>query len=98
MGYGDGRNPEQRAKLKAISPLTRADEIRIPLMVATGTNDPRVPASEADQIIAAVRGNGREVWHFLAQNEGHGFAKKENADHFTWASFMFWQRHLLGDE
>lgn len=93
--YGDERDPGQRAKLKEISPLTRADEIRIPLMVATGANDPRVPASEADQIIAAVRDNGGEAWHFLAENEGHGFAKKENADYFQWASIMFWRRHLL---
>ena len=96
--YGDERDPAQRAKLKEISPLTRADEIRIPLMVATGANDPRVPASEADQIIAAVRDNGGEAWHFLAQNEGHGFAKKENADYFLWSSILFWQRHLLNEE
>ena len=96
--YGDERDPVQRRKLKEISPLTRADEIRIPLMVATGANDPRVPASEADQIIAAVRENGGEAWHFLAQNEGHGFAKKENADYFLWASIMFWQRHLLDSD
>ena len=95
--YGDERDPQQRAKLKEISPLTRADEIRIPLMVATGANDPRVPASEADQIIAAVRDQGGEAWHFLAQNEGHGFAKKENADYFYWATIMFWQRYLLGE-
>ncbi len=95
--YGDERDAEQRARLKEISPLTRADEIRIPLMVATGANDPRVPASEADQIIAAVRDNGGEAWHFLAQNEGHGFAKKENADYFYWSTIMFWQRHLLGE-
>ncbi len=93
--YGDERDPEQRAKLREISPLTRSDEIRIPLMVATGANDPRVPASEADQIINAVRSNGGEAWHFLAENEGHGFAKKENADYFYWTSILFWQQHLL---
>ena len=93
--YGDERDPEQRKKLLEISPLTRADEIRIPLMVATGANDPRVPASEADQIIELVRSNGGEAWHFLAGNEGHGFAKKENADYFFWASLTFWKRHLL---
>ena len=96
--YGDERDPAQRAKLKEISPLTRASEIDIPLMVATGANDPRVPASEADQMIAAVRANGQEAWHFLAENEGHGFAKKENADYYYWAKLMFWQKHLLGME
>ncbi len=96
--YGDERDPAQRAKLTAISPLTRANEIRIPLMVATGANDPRVPASEADQIIAAVRNNGGTAWHFLAENEGHGFAKKENADYYFWTSLMFWREHLLGGD
>ncbi len=96
--YGDERDPAQRAKLLEISPLTRADEIDIPLLVATGANDPRVPASEADQIIMAVRNEGNEAWHFLAGNEGHGFARKENADYYYWATLMFWQRHLLGGE
>ncbi len=95
--YGDERDPEQRAKLVEISPLTRVDEIDIPLMVGTGANDPRVPASEADQIIEAVRANGREAWHFLAGNEGHGFARKENADYWSLAGLVFWQRHLLGE-
>jgi dipeptidyl aminopeptidase/acylaminoacyl peptidase len=93
--YGDERDPVQRARLMEISPLTRAAEIDIPLLVGTGANDPRVPASEADQIIAAVRANGREAWHFLAANEGHGFARKENADYFSWVTLLFWQRHLL---
>ena len=74
--YGDERVAEERAKLEEISPLNRADAIKIPLMVVTGANDPRVPASEADQIIAAVRKNGRPAWHLLAKNEGHGFRKK----------------------
>ncbi|CAA9522705.1 MAG: FIG00684568: hypothetical protein [uncultured Sphingomonadaceae bacterium] len=94
--YGDERVPEQRAKLAEISPLRRAKEIRIPLMVVTGGNDPRVPASEADQMVQAVRGNGRPAWHLLAKNEGHGFAKKENADYQFWTSLMFWQQNLLG--
>ncbi|KLJ02134.1 peptidase [Luteimonas sp. FCS-9] len=93
--YGDERDPAQRAKLKAISPLTRVDELRIPLLVATGGNDPRVPASEAEQIVAAVRGNGGDAWHLLARNEGHGFHKKENADYYFWTGLQFWQRVLL---
>ncbi len=81
----------------AISPLTRAREIKIPLLVVTGANDPRVPASEADQIIAAVRAQGGEAWHLLGQNDGHGFAKKENADYEFWASLMFWKQTLLAE-
>jgi dipeptidyl aminopeptidase/acylaminoacyl peptidase len=95
--YGDERDPAQRARLIEISPLTRVNEIDLPLMVVTGANDPRVPASEADQIIEAVRAQGREAWHLLAQDEGHGFAKKVNQDYQFWTSLMFWQRTLLGD-
>lgn len=94
--YGDERIPEQRAKLEEISPLTHADKIGLPLMVVTGANDPRVPASEADQLIRAVRNNGRDAWHLLAKNEGHGFRKKANADYQFWASLLFWRKYLLG--
>ena len=96
--YGDERDPEQRAKLEEISPLTRASEIAIPLMVVTGENDPRVPASEADQIISGVRASGRPAWHLLAQNEGHGFRKKANADYQFWSSLLFWQKYLLEEK
>ena len=63
----------------------------------TGANDPRVPASEADQIIAAVRSRGGEAWHLVGLDEGHGFAKKANQDYQFWVSLMFWERVLLGD-
>jgi dipeptidyl aminopeptidase/acylaminoacyl peptidase len=95
--YGDERDPQQRAKLLDISPLTRVSELRLPLMVVTGANDPRVPASEAEQIIAAVRGHGREAWHLLANDEGHGFARKVNQDYQFWTTLMFWERTLLAD-
>ena len=95
--YGDERDPAQRAQLEAISPLNSVDRIRLPLLVATGGNDPRVPASEADQIIAAVRANGGQAWHLLAQNEGHGFHKKENEDYYFWISLLFWKQTLLGE-
>ncbi|WP_114950880.1 S9 family peptidase [Sphingosinicella terrae] len=93
--YGD--ECTEREALLRISPLTRVNELDIPLMVVTGANDPRVPASEADQIVQAVRSQGRTAWHLLGQNEGHGFARKENADYQFWTSLMFWQQHLLGE-
>ena len=96
--YGDERDPAQRARLLAISPMTRVDEIRIPLMVVTGGNDPRVPASEADQIVKAVRAKGRDAWHLLGQDEGHGFSKKVNQDYAFWTSLMFWQQNLIGTQ
>jgi len=94
--YGDERDPKQRAKLLEISPLTRVSELKIPLYVVTGGNDPRVPASEADQIVKAVRQNGREAWHLLAADEGHGFSKKANQDYQMWTTLMFWERNLAG--
>lgn len=93
--YGDERDPKMKAHLEKISPLTNVNKITIPLMVVTGANDPRVPASEADQVVQAVRANGGEAWHFLAKDEGHQFKKKENLDAQFWASLMFWQKYLL---
>jgi dipeptidyl aminopeptidase/acylaminoacyl peptidase len=93
--YGDERDPVQRAKLLEISPLTRVAEITKPMMVVTGGNDPRVPSSEADQIVKAIREKGGTAWHLLGKNEGHGFAKKENIDYNFWTSLMFWKQTLL---
>lgn len=93
--YGDERDPAQRKKLMEISPLTRVSDIKKPLFVVTGANDPRVPASEADQIVAAIRKNGGTAWHLVGTNEGHGFAKKENADYNFWTSLLFWKQYLL---
>lgn len=95
--YGDERDPKQREQLMKISPLTSVDKIKIPLLVATGGADPRVPPTEADQMIKAVRANGGSVWHVLAQNEGHVFRKKENVDYYFWTSVMFWRKTLLGE-
>ncbi|GAA4772014.1 S9 family peptidase [Novosphingobium ginsenosidimutans] len=93
--YGDERDPNQRAKLLEISPLTSVDKLSIPLLVVTGGNDPRVPKSEADQMVAAVRAKGRTAWHLVGLNEGHGFGKKENQDYQFWTELQFWQQHLL---
>jgi dipeptidyl aminopeptidase/acylaminoacyl peptidase len=93
--YGDERDPEQRAKLIAISPMTRIGEIKAPLYIVQGANDPRVPKSEADQIVKALRGQGRTVWYLVGENEGHGFAKKENQDYLFWTTLMFWDQTLL---
>jgi dipeptidyl aminopeptidase/acylaminoacyl peptidase len=94
--YGDERDPVQRKKLIEISPLTRVNEIEKPMLVITGANDPRVPKSEADQIVAAIRKNGGEAWHIVAADEGHGFAKKANSDYAFLATLAFWEKHLLG--
>jgi dipeptidyl aminopeptidase/acylaminoacyl peptidase len=80
--YGDERDEKMRAVFERISPANQADKIVSALLVCHGRNDPRVPFSEAEQIAAKVRGNGRTVWTVFADNEGHGFAKKDNADYF----------------
>jgi dipeptidyl aminopeptidase/acylaminoacyl peptidase len=88
--YGDERIEAMRVFLDRISPLTNAGRIRKPLLVVAGVNDPRVPASESDQIVWRVRSNGGEVWYLVAKDEGHGFRKKANRDEYllTAASFL----------
>lgn len=96
--YGDERDPAMREFLEGISPNNHADRIQLPLFVAQGQNDPRVPVTESEQIVAAVRANAREVWYMNALNEGHGFRKKENRDLFSQVVVMFFQRHLGGQD
>jgi len=93
--YGDERDPAMQAVFDRISPLKNAAKIRSPLFVAQGKNDPRVPYTEAEQIVKAVRGNGQPVWFLMYDDEGHGFHKKANSDWFGAASVLFWQEHLL---
>ena len=93
--YGDERDPEMHEFLLSISPLNNVQKIKLPLFVVQGKNDPRVPFTEAEQIVKAVRSNGREVWYMLANDEGHGFRKKENRDHYEAAVSLFFQKYLL---
>jgi dipeptidyl aminopeptidase/acylaminoacyl peptidase len=59
-----------------------------------GRNDPRVPWTEAEQIVAKVRENRTPVWYLRAENEGHGFARKENVDFQFYATVLFLQSIL----
>lgn len=93
--YGDERDDDMREHLEKISPSNNAEKIRSALFVAQGENDPRVPASEARQIVKAVEGNGIPVWTMFARDEGHGFRKKNNRDYFMWATILFLQEFLL---
>lgn len=95
--YGDERIPEMRAFLESISPLNNASKITKPLLIIQGLNDPRVPASEADQMKRIVRGNGGEVWYLAAKDEGHGFRKKSNRD-FQAAAQTLFLRKLFGKD
>ncbi|MCI0572574.1 MAG: prolyl oligopeptidase family serine peptidase, partial [Myxococcaceae bacterium] len=93
--YGDERDPEVRKVQERISPLHSVDRITAALYVLQGANDPRVPQSEAEQLVKAVRAKGRDAWYFLAMDEGHGFAKKPNSDLAAMTTILFLQRHLL---
>ena len=93
--YGDERDPAMREFLQRISPLTNAGRIGKPLFVVQGRNDPRVPWTEAEQMVAKVRENRSSVWYLRAENEGHGFARKENADFQFYATVMFLRSTLL---
>ena len=93
--YGDERDPGMRKYLVSISPLSHVDEFRSPLLCFQGANDPRVPATEAEQIVEALRSRGVDAWYVLARNEGHGFAKKENQDIALLLRVLFLQKNLL---
>ncbi len=78
------------------SPLSRADQISIPLLIAQGANDPRVKQAESEQIVAAMTEAGIEHEYMLFPDEGHGFAKPENRMIFYAAAERFLARHLGG--
>jgi dipeptidyl aminopeptidase/acylaminoacyl peptidase len=95
--YGDERDAKMKTFLEKISPTTNAKDITIPLFVSAGANDPRVPASEGQQIANTVRANGGDVWFLEFKDEGHGWKKKSNVDYFRAATMMFWKKYLVGE-
>jgi dipeptidyl aminopeptidase/acylaminoacyl peptidase len=66
------------------------------MFVVQGQNDPRVPVTEAEQIVKALREAGQPVWYMNALNEGHGYRKKENRDVYQQAVVLFFEEHLIG--
>jgi len=93
--YGDERDPAMKEHLLKISPATNAQKIKKPLLVIQGKNDPRVPYTESEQMVATVKNNGGPVRYLLANDEGHGFAKKKNQDFQFYATIAFVREHLL---
>jgi dipeptidyl aminopeptidase/acylaminoacyl peptidase len=93
--YGDERDPRMRDFLESISPLNHAGSIQVPMLVVQGTNDPRVPVTESQQMVKKVRESGHPVWYIEAKDEGHGFRKKQNRDYETWVETVFLERFLL---
>lgn len=77
--YGPLTDPEF---LESVSPLAHADEIRVPMLIAHGLNDPRVPIAEAIQLAEELQRNGQDPELVFFHDEGHGFAKLENREHY----------------
>lgn len=93
--YGDERDPAMAEFLAKISPLNQPHRINRPLFVVQGLNDPRVPATESEQMVKAIRERGGKVSFLMAKDEGHGFQKKRNVD-FLFASMVaFLKENLL---
>jgi dipeptidyl aminopeptidase/acylaminoacyl peptidase len=93
--YGDERDEKMREFLEKISPMTNVKKIKSPLLVVQGQNDPRVPVTEAEQMVKAIRDQGGMVWYLMAKDEGHGFARKKNNDFQFLATILFFKEHLM---
>jgi dipeptidyl aminopeptidase/acylaminoacyl peptidase len=93
--YGDERDPEMRAHLEKISPVNNVEKIKVPMFIVQGENDPRVPVTEATQMVEALRAEGQTVWYMNALNEGHGYRKRDNRDIYQQATMMFLRQHLV---
>jgi dipeptidyl aminopeptidase/acylaminoacyl peptidase len=93
--YGDERDPKMAEFLEKISPTNHVAEIKKPLFIVQGGNDPRVPASEAIQMRDKIKENGGKVWFLMAKDEGHGFKKKNNIDYQFYATIEFIKEYLL---
>lgn len=92
--YGDERDPRMREFLNRIAPLNNVNKIKKPLMIVQGENDARVPASEANQIVAALRKTSTPIWYLLAKNEGHDFTQR-TLDLQLYETVMFVKEFLL---
>ena len=93
--YGDERDPKTREFFERIAAVNNAGRITKPIFVVQGRNDPRVPWTESQQIVDTLQQKGTPAWYLLASDEGHGFAKKKNADFQFYSSVMFVRQFLL---
>ena len=93
---GNPDNPQHAEDIRRRSPLFRVDQIRAPLLIAQGANDPRVTQAESDQMVEAMRRANKPVEYVVYTDEGHGFARPENRLHFYALAEQFLSRHLGG--
>jgi dipeptidyl aminopeptidase/acylaminoacyl peptidase len=93
--YGDERDPQMREFLEKIAPMNHLEQIKKPMLVVAGKNDPRVPVTESEQIVNGLKKQGTPVWYLMAKDEGHGFRKKQNQDFQFYTTVEFLQEYLL---
>ncbi len=93
--YGDERDTAMAAFFERIAPLNNAEKIKKPMFIVQGKNDPRVPYTEAQQMVEKIRNGGGTVWFLMAADEGHGFSKKNNQDYQFYATVAFVKQYLL---
>jgi dipeptidyl aminopeptidase/acylaminoacyl peptidase len=93
---GDPRTEEGRRYLMATSPITKVSDIKKPLIIFHGKNDPRVKQNEADQIVAEMKGKKLPVVYVLYPNEGHGFRKETNVKSYMAITELFLAKIMGG--
>jgi dipeptidyl aminopeptidase/acylaminoacyl peptidase len=93
--YGDERDPAMRAYLEEIAPMHHLDAMHKPIFAVVGKNDPRVPWTESRQIVDKLKAQGTPTWFLMANDEGHGYAKKKNRDFLFDAEVLFIEQCLL---
>lgn len=96
--YGDERDPKIREYLEKTAPLNNSEKIRKPVYAVVGKNDPRVPWTESRQMLDKLKNNGIQTWFLMANDEGHGYAKKKNQDFLFYSTILFVQQFLLGQQ
>ena len=84
-----------REFLLSISPTSHVEKVTKPIFIIQGTNDPRVPVTESEQMVKSIRDNNGAVWYMLAKDEGHGYRKKENRDRMYEAIALFLKENLI---
>jgi dipeptidyl aminopeptidase/acylaminoacyl peptidase len=96
--YGDERDPKIHEYLEKTAPLNNSEKIRKPVYAVVGKNDPRVPWTESRQMLDKLKSNGIQTWFLMANDEGHGYAKKKNQDFQFYSTILFVQQFLLGQQ
>lgn len=93
--YGDERDPDMKTFLTKVSPVNSIGNISKPMLIFQGKNDPRVPLSESEQMVAALKQKGNSIWYIMAKDEGHGITKKANRDVVQASVALFFKQYLI---